>query len=177
MGRKHRGKRTSNFSISHSVFRRIVLQTCKNQGMFGKGLIWDWIWKDIHNSNGLVSIGRFEAAVFPNVGLWFTYIYKTKRTFLTAKGGPRINPLTKDLEKEGPLKTLWEKEKMLETSIFSFFHNFFYHSEDKFNHFNLHLIFHALLLLMLTSLKFCYPERSKGLYKQRIRLLDFWLRW
>ena len=30
---------TSNFSFSHSVFKRLVLQTRKNQGLFGKGLI------------------------------------------------------------------------------------------------------------------------------------------
>ena len=29
---------TSNFSFSHSVFKRRVLQTRKNQGLFGKGL-------------------------------------------------------------------------------------------------------------------------------------------
>ena len=29
----------SNFSFSHSVFKRLVLQTRKNQGLFGKGLI------------------------------------------------------------------------------------------------------------------------------------------
>ena len=29
---------TSNFSFSQSVFKRLVLQTLKNQGMFGKGL-------------------------------------------------------------------------------------------------------------------------------------------
>ena len=29
---------TSNFSFSHSVFKRIELQTRKNQGLFGKGL-------------------------------------------------------------------------------------------------------------------------------------------
>ena len=28
---------TSNFSFSHSVFKRLVLQKCKNQGLFGKG--------------------------------------------------------------------------------------------------------------------------------------------
>ena len=26
------------FSFSHSVFKRLVLQTCKNQGLFGKGI-------------------------------------------------------------------------------------------------------------------------------------------
>ena len=28
----------SNFSFYHSVFKRLVQQTCKNQGLFGKGL-------------------------------------------------------------------------------------------------------------------------------------------
>ena len=30
---------TSNFSFSYSVFKTLVLQTRKNQGLFGKGLI------------------------------------------------------------------------------------------------------------------------------------------
>ena len=29
---------TSDFSFSHSVFKRLVLQTRKNKGLFGKGL-------------------------------------------------------------------------------------------------------------------------------------------
>ena len=29
---------TSNFSFSHRVFKRVLLQTRKNQGLFGKGL-------------------------------------------------------------------------------------------------------------------------------------------
>ena len=29
---------TSNFSLSNSVFKRIALQTRKDQGLFGKGL-------------------------------------------------------------------------------------------------------------------------------------------
>ena len=32
---------TSNFSFSHSVFKRLLLQTRKNQGLFGKGLTHD----------------------------------------------------------------------------------------------------------------------------------------
>ena len=28
---------TSNFSFSHSVFERLILQTCKKQGLFGIG--------------------------------------------------------------------------------------------------------------------------------------------
>ena len=29
---------TSNFFFSHSVFKKLVLQTCKNKGLLGKGL-------------------------------------------------------------------------------------------------------------------------------------------
>ena len=29
---------TSNFSFPHSVLKRLVLETCKNQGLVGKGL-------------------------------------------------------------------------------------------------------------------------------------------
>ena len=36
-GRKHCGKRR-NCSFSRSVFKRLLLQTPKNQGLFGKGL-------------------------------------------------------------------------------------------------------------------------------------------
>ena len=32
---------TSNFSFSHSVFKRLVLQTRKKHGLFGKGLTSD----------------------------------------------------------------------------------------------------------------------------------------
>ena len=51
MGRKHCGKRrncslfpqlTSNSTFSHSVFKRLVLQTRKNEGLFGKGLMIEW---------------------------------------------------------------------------------------------------------------------------------------
>ena len=41
-GRKYCGEKekllvASNFSFTHSVFRRLVLHTRKNQGLFGKG--------------------------------------------------------------------------------------------------------------------------------------------
>ena len=37
-GEKEKLLVTSNFPFSHSVFKRLVLQTVKNQGLFGKGL-------------------------------------------------------------------------------------------------------------------------------------------
>ena len=38
VGKKEKLLVTSNFSFSHSVFKRLVLQTRKNKGLFGKGL-------------------------------------------------------------------------------------------------------------------------------------------
>ena len=42
MGRKHWVKEklliTSSFSLSRNVLKSLVLQTCKNQGLFGKGV-------------------------------------------------------------------------------------------------------------------------------------------
>ena len=69
---------TSNFSFSRSVFKRLVLQTRKNQGLFGKGLT---------NYHTML---HFEA--------------------------PKIYSGGK----------VWEKEKLLVTSNFSFSHNVFY---------------------------------------------------
>ena len=40
---------TSNFSFSRSVFKRHVLQTHKNQGLFGKGLILYQIIPSFYN--------------------------------------------------------------------------------------------------------------------------------
>ena len=39
---------TSNFSFSHSVFKRLVLQTRKNQGLFGKGLLLSSIYTNFN---------------------------------------------------------------------------------------------------------------------------------
>ena len=44
-----------------------------------------------------------------------------------------------DVEK-GILKTLWDKEKMLVTSIFSFSYNVFYPNTEKFNGWSLQIL-------------------------------------
>ena len=54
MARKHCGKRRNCSSraispFSHSVFKRLVLQTHKNQGLFGKGLNSFIAILDFHN--------------------------------------------------------------------------------------------------------------------------------
>ena len=75
-------------------FKNLVLQTCKNKGLFGKELttVWalflfpQWVQKYFNPS--------------PNK-LWFLRVWSL-------------------------LKTLWEKEKLLVTSNFSFSHSVFY---------------------------------------------------
>ena len=52
MGKEHCGK--SNFSFSHSVFKSLVLQTCKIQGLFGKGL--KECAQDVHRKMSLISV-------------------------------------------------------------------------------------------------------------------------
>ena len=59
---------TSNFSFSHSVFKRLVLQTRKNQGLFGKGL----------KSNR-------ELTLYQTTKIWL-FGYTRFNTTLTAKG-------------------------------------------------------------------------------------------
>ena len=36
---------TSNLSFSHSIFKRLVLQSCKNKGLFGKALRLKGVFK------------------------------------------------------------------------------------------------------------------------------------
>ena len=38
VGKEDITRKMSNFSFSHSIFKRLILQTRKNQGLFGKGI-------------------------------------------------------------------------------------------------------------------------------------------
>ena len=57
-----------------------------------------------------------------NLNLWHLSLYQTIPTLSTLE--------------RGLLETLWEKEKMLVSSIFSFSHNVFYPSQNIFQNFN-----------------------------------------
>ena len=48
----------SNFSFSHSVFKRLVLQTRENQGLFGKGLNRTKLFHKLDNDKGLTQMHR-----------------------------------------------------------------------------------------------------------------------
>ena len=61
----------SNFSSSHSVFEGLLLQTCKKQGLFGKGLIVTKhvtiLTKNIckHSEKKEKNVGKFSIFSFP----------------------------------------------------------------------------------------------------------------
>ena len=72
----------------------------------------------------------------------------------------RFNPFPHNPDLLGPskrnlLKTLWEKEKMLVTSIFSFSHNAFYPSQNRIFVFKSHLSSRLQMLSIWTGLKIC----------------------
>ena len=59
MGRKHCGKRRNcSFSFSHSVLKRLVLQTHKNQELFDKVLIKSCWQKDQSSDRISTTIGK-----------------------------------------------------------------------------------------------------------------------
>ena len=85
---------TSNFSFAHGVFKRLVLQTGKNQGLFGKGLKFNSLPNDkILDQSNLKDVADDKINV--------TYV----TNFVP-----------------GRVENIWKKEKMLVTGIFSFFH-------------------------------------------------------
>ena len=90
---------TSTFFFSHNVFKRLFPRLRQKSSLCGKGLI------DVHvKSNFFSKLYYFWLPLnpFPNKP-WFLYVCSTSH-----------------------FKTLWEKEKLLITSNFSFSHIFFY---------------------------------------------------
>ena len=104
----------SSFSFSYSFFKRIVLQTSKNQALF-----WERIKRVVNAVEDGENVVKGEELSLASMYLWFIYyliwkfccfdsltLYHTILTF--------NNPQGKRL-----WKMLLEKEKMLETSFFS----------------------------------------------------------
>ena len=75
MGSKHWKKEkllyTSDFSFSHSVLKRLVLQTCKNQALFGKGLKRRSLKTLFENIVGKGDAGIQRFLLFPRFFLTF----------------------------------------------------------------------------------------------------------
>ena len=49
---------TSNFSFSHSVFKRLLLGTRKNKGLFGKGLSLSIVRSSVLESSNNLSVSE-----------------------------------------------------------------------------------------------------------------------
>ena len=113
---------TSNFSFSRRVFKRLVLQTCKNQGLFGKGVC--------NGRSLLLYLSRFSIkSTYNNLE---RIIYCQAVNIFLFYPFPKTNPVYST----NLLKTLWEKEKLPVSSNFSFSHSVFLPVWRTFFHFN-----------------------------------------
>ena len=125
---------TSNFSFSHSVLKRLLLQTRKNKSLFGKGLnskygISNW-------QNRFVNLSYHQTKE-RNLAFYTPIVYRLQcywRNHLSLSLFFSLCLFNRSLKKPlflracsiRSLKTLQEKEKLLVTSNFSFSHNVFY---------------------------------------------------
>ena len=128
---------TSNFSFSHTVFKRLMQQTRKNQNLFGKGL--------------RCHLQCFEHGQVQN----FVLCYRVDPlshydTFWR-------------VWKKNLFKTLREKEKMLVTSIFSFSHNVLYSIKTEIIIYNIFILSSAIAF-NLDKVKFL--SSGNGLSKE-----------
>ena len=131
MGRKHCGKRR-NCSFSQSVLKDFSRRQVKNQGLFGKGLNKT---KFIISVRISVICKPFECGPVQNLKgeiciesknintASFNSLPNDKildRTKLKAFADMKLNAAKMMISIFYRVETLWEKEKMLVTSIFSF---------------------------------------------------------
>ena len=134
-----KGEITSNFSFSHSVFKRIVLQSRKNQGLFGKGLKRNAFLT--FAGNGARSRYTHLFLFFPqhfiyqrnkrstideNISTFYYVILRQKK----GRDGTRVQCYKHGLawervEKDAYFITLWQSEKVLVNSVSLFFLNVF----------------------------------------------------
>ena len=91
----------------------------------------------------------------PNMALLQNYTLFCHSLFNSLQHNPYFYwPMERSL-----LKTLWEKENMVVTSIFLFSHNVFYLSQKIF-YFSVNLICRLQMSSIWTSLSFCHLARS-----------------
>ena len=99
----------SDFSFSSSLFKNLVLQTRENQGLFGKGL------RNLQ--------GKKASVMTPNNYICANMLISVASLLCVSYTLTHSHTMTPF---EALLKTLWEKEKLLVTSNFSFTHSVFY---------------------------------------------------
>ena len=172
----------SDFSFSHSVFKRLVLQTHKNQGLFGKGLIlsqtspgfymstvqvfWNlishacetrkFVMATLHWKQGLLC----DTGVYHRQGSSPIYLYSAVWNHEFIAPFPKLNILYSSKLKEfadDNFEFDWNGRKFSKRveSILSFSRNVFYTSQNIFQ-FLRHIYFcHLLMLSIWISQKIC----------------------
>ena len=118
-----------NFSFFHRVLKMLVLQTRKNKGLPRKGLRKGFVYDKATISKpefAKEEISQWERFFhFPKLLGFKVICCKWKSS--SAVFNPFLNkPLFLRVCSIRLLKTLWEKEKLLVTSNFSFSHGVFY---------------------------------------------------
>ena len=163
---------TSNFSLFRNVFRRLVLQTRKDQGLFGKGSRCFQVKafacdKTIYGENDYICL-QIECTSHT---FWEKKMLPTKVFFL----GPHcfqkvsalefVNPLLHrysfyHINNRQLLKTSWEKKKLLLTSNFFFSHDVFYSVRKLYPFLSIFLTSYLYLLLNVKSLILAYQVKG-----------------
>ena len=115
---------TSNFTFSHSVFKRLVMQTRKNQGLFGKGLRAKRSGTQLHNFSFQSHRLLFSHASAEGRGE-NTLERKFASTGDQTHNHRAMSLTHSPLSHQGGAKTSWKKKRILVTSTFAFFHNVF----------------------------------------------------
>ena len=108
----------SNFSFSHSVFKRLVQQTCKSQDLFGEGL------KE--------KIDTYLAMKMKNLKSWYQKSQILLLQCFCCWGNYAVIKQIRSQIRLHVLRTLWEQEKNADASIFSFSYYAFYSFDSKF---------------------------------------------
>ena len=137
---------TSNFSFSQIVFKKLVLQTRKNQGLFGKGLkaLVEKALENIEIEGETSGIHHFLC--FPPV-FSFIHIFHGVYINLSSANALKLNKF-QILSLEGSKQswfTLYHtiptfqdlvEESFGKHSVFSFFHSVFYFIKERICHFS-----------------------------------------
>ena len=141
----------SNFSFSHSVFSRLVLQTRQNKGLF-------FTLHQYFPSQVGLSYFSLSSPVF----IWKKLNQlQDSTTFLTLYSiDTHFNASTTCRQL---LKTLWERKKLFVTSNFFFFHNIFYSTRKLYSYLSIFSTTYLYLLLNWKSPKLAYEV--KGQYR------------
>ena len=84
---------TSNFSFSHSVFKRLVLHTRKNQGLFGKGLNDISVTVEVCQNIKCIFYPTEKLSPKPNIRIYSNSWYRIFEYHIESCPHPKLTPL------------------------------------------------------------------------------------